>query len=356
MNLAQVIRRALLQCNVVKQDGTTPAIILEAELVAAAQECMDELFQIMKQADADWGLRTVDSRTTGGTAAFTFEGETYTPTSSLRTAVSTREYTLPPDFLRMKRIVCVTNGFQYIRFDHLSVADPVFTGIETGLDIAVGVSTPDIFYYDVIGRRTLHFANWPGQILDLEIMYEARQPTLWIYNGEATSVAGVTLDDATVATSAGTATRFLDSGLSTPCALFLTSDGASGHPIVMGTTAGVDFVSPLPRRVGAIGLGGPFPVASFTTDIELELTRTYPFATDASIGYMLCSAPEVMETHSALFVQWLRAYIYSKVGNDRGVKEALGRYENAKNQFRTDIQVRSTGPEFVEDFDFGGDI
>lgn len=248
MNLAQVIRRALIDCRLVRQDGTSSALFTEAELVSVAQDCFNELNMILKQSDADWNLKTLDSRTTGGSAAFTFEGETYTPTTSLRLATSTREYTLPPDFLRMKRIRAVSSDFQYIRFLHLDVDDPVFLGIESGVDLTTGTSTPDIFYYDIIGRRTLRFPNWPGREIDIEIMYEARQPTLFIYNGESSSVGSVTLDDATFATSAGTATRFLDSELSTPAHLFLESTGASTHPIVMGQTAGVDFISVAPRR------------------------------------------------------------------------------------------------------------
>ena len=100
-------------------------------------------------------------------------------------------------------------------------------------------------------------------------------------------------------------------------------------------------------------MAGPFPIASYTTDIELEMTRTYPYATDSALGYMLCSAPEQMETHTQVYVEYLKAYIFQVTGNLMGSQAAGGKYEKMLGQFRTDIQERSLGIETVEDFDFG---
>jgi hypothetical protein len=347
VNLAQVIRRALFQCNVVRQDGTTPALLTQAELVGAAQDCMNELTALLRELDANWGLQV----RTSDDAAFTFEGETYAPITSLTLAASTRSYTLPPDFLSMKRIKSLTTENQYIRFEQMDVDNPVFHAIEQYEDLTTGNTVPDVFYYSVIGRRTLRFANFPGAVIDIEIMYEARYPTLFVYDGETSNVASLANADATVTTSGGTASSFLNSGLSTPCAIYFNSTGGNGHPVILSGSAADNFISVQPRRVGATGIAGPWPIDSFTSNTELELAQTWPFTTDSSIGYLLCSSPEIMETHHQLFVDYLRMYIYEKIGSDRRAQAAQQRYERGKLQMKADMQQRATDPEFVEDFE-----
>jgi len=338
MNLAQTIRRALLQTNQVRQNGTSSAIFSQNEMVSATQDCLNELAALAKAADADWNLITRLSTD----SAFTFEGETYTPTTSMPTVATTRTYTLPPDFLRMKRIRCLTETYRDLVFTHMDVDNPLFAVLENDDNDNV----PDWLYYDVIDRRTLRFASRPGAVLDLEFMYEARYPFLYIYNGQASNVATVTIDDETVSTSGGTASAFLTERLSTPAEIMFASDASGNHPIVMSQTSTDLFLAP--GRV--TGVGQARQIASFTTATALEMSATWPFATDASIGYLICSAPELMETHPQLFIDYLRYYIYDRIGNKKA-GEALSKYEMGKRQFKSDIQVRATDLEFAEDFE-----
>jgi len=338
MNLAQVIRRALLQTSQVRQNGVSSALFTLAELVSAAQDCFNELTALLRASDADWNLTTRLSTD----AAFTFEGETYTPTTSMALTATGRTYTLPPDFIHMKRIRCITESYRDVEFRHLDVDNPTFAALEND-DTSVG---PDLMYYDIIGRRTLRFASRPGTALDVEFLYEARYPFLYVYNGTAGNTAGVTVDSVAVTTAGGTPPTFLTERLSTPAQIMFNSTGGTGHPIVMSQTSTDDFVV-----TGKIfGTGQGRHIASFTAATTLDLEATWPLPTDTSIGWLICSAPEIMETHSQLFIKYLKYYIYDKEGSPKA-RDAGREYEMAKAQFKADFGKRSVDLEFAEDFE-----
>ena len=346
MNLAQVIRRALLQCNIVRQDGTHPTLLSQDELVGAAQDCMNELTMLQLQSEGEWNVVKRDS---DEETSFNFETESYNTSTSLTLAASTREYTLPPDFWKMRRIRAIDTSQQYIPFRHLDLDDPLFVALERDENLTVGTRTLDPLYYTIYGRRTLRFATFPGAAFDIEIFYEGRPATLWLYDGESSNTAALTNGDATVTTSGGTATRWSDSELDVPAVIYFNSTGGTGQPVAMSTTSGSDFIQLGPRRVGSTGIQGPFQIASVTDDTNLEMSRTWAYDTDAAIGYMLCSAPELMETHHQLFVSYLSSYIFDRIGNTEAADRAYGRYEIRKGQLKSDIQRRSTDLEYVED-------
>lgn len=343
MNIAQIIRRALIETNQVLADGTSNPLITQNELLAAAQDCMKKMFFVLKHSDANWDVAILDSTD----SAFNFERSTYTATSSLVLAASTRDYTLPPDFFAMQYIRAISTAQQHIEFVYLDFDDPLFLKILRAEHLTTGSSTPDLFYYTIYGDRTLRFANFPGGAFDIEIGYQARTPFLWIYDGAGS--AAVTQDDATVTFSAGT---LAISGLTIPAEIMFNSTGAAAHPVTLSTDSTATFITVAPYEVGATGIQGPWPIDSFTDDTNLELQQTWPYSTDSSLGYILCAAPPMLRTHARVALDYLRWYIFDRVGSPKA-NEALQKHEQGMQEMTTDMSVRSSDPEFVEEYEYG---
>lgn len=137
------------------------------DLVNEAYESMQREFRLVHKK---WGLITLNT----SSAAFTLDGETYTPSTSLVHG-STNTVTLPPDFAELVRLKCTSNrSIRYfpaqIEQDHWIDSDQ--SGFDTATNLALsGDPQGLVFYYDVIGNRTLYFTPPTSGSFNLELDY-----------------------------------------------------------------------------------------------------------------------------------------------------------------------------------------
>jgi len=342
MNIALVIRQALIEAGVVRQDGTSSGIFDLADMVTWANDCQRLMEAEWRRSGKDYNL----IRRQSDDASFTFENETFAPSSFQLIAGSGdsptigRQFTLPPDLISLKRIRALSSNHRQVIFTPLDITHPTFRELENIND--PGGSE---IYWDVIGRRTLRLSHPIGATVEIELFYNARLPALYVHPGRATNVADVTIDSTTVNTSGGTVTAFLTDRLSLPAEIIFNSTGGDGHPIVMSQTSTDDFITGT-----RTGTGQARPIESFDDSNTLTLEATWPYATDTSIGYLIASAPQYLEDHYHLMVAYLKAKIRGRMMDKQGAAAGMGEFKQGVKEFQYDIAKRADDAEYVEDF------
>ena len=146
-------------------------------------------------------------------AAFTREGETYTPSTSLALAADASEITLPPDFAELSRIICTDN--RSIRFfpsqsereDWINLQQDSYDDLGNVQDHN-GV----VYYYDFVDARTLRLNPPLGAAIDIEIDYIPMRRPLYY------SSAGVITLTNSSTTLTGTNSTWTDDGITTEAA------------------------------------------------------------------------------------------------------------------------------------------
>lgn len=84
----------------------------------------------------------------------------------------TREYSLPLDFRDMEFIECLTPGYEDIKFTYLRQNNPRYQEARKGAT-ALGSGAPGQweFYYDILGNRTISFAQYTPNNLNVVLWY-----------------------------------------------------------------------------------------------------------------------------------------------------------------------------------------
>jgi hypothetical protein len=85
---------------------------------------------------------------------------------------TTREYSLPTKVREIRLIECTTSGYEHLKFEQRGMSDPDFvTARNYGTAQGAGSGTPltRIYYYAVLGRRTIMFAQYPEVALTIKI-------------------------------------------------------------------------------------------------------------------------------------------------------------------------------------------
>src|SRR3990172_11433604 len=324
MKIAFVIRRALIDAGVVRQNGTSSGRFTQADMLAWANDAQNLIEAAWRKSGKDYNLVTRES----DDGSFTFENTTYN-NSSYQLLSTTRTYTLPPDLITLKRIRAITSTYREYIFTPLDVNHPVFRSLEDA-DNPGGSEV----YWDVIGRRTLRISHPMPATCDIEVMYNARLPKLYIY-----TVSGIqaswTIDDATITIESGA--LFIDQRLTLPAEIIFNSALGDANPVTMSQTSTDDFVVPSART----GTNQGWPIDSFTDDVTLELAATMPLATETSIGWLVASAPQYLEDHSHLVIKYLVSKVKSEIGDTKGAQEAMAEFRAEMKAFDYDIARRA---------------
>lgn len=99
-------------------------------------------------------------------------------------STSTREYTLPRGFLRIRFVECVTTGFEYVNFIYRPMAHPDFIQqrkSSTAQGTANNLTTPfDSYVYTISGKNKLVLAAYPQAAFLLRIWFERQLPDIEI--------------------------------------------------------------------------------------------------------------------------------------------------------------------------------
>ena len=145
-------------------DESSASFWTDAQLERYINRAKDRVYQRVRALNADYF--TVSRTSNDGT--LTILGESYAA-SSFAIAIddTTRDYTLPPDFVEMKQIEVITSNYEDIRFVHRDLNHPEMRAL---LSITAG-QTPSEFVYDLIGERTMRVAPFSNTALALRLTY-----------------------------------------------------------------------------------------------------------------------------------------------------------------------------------------
>ena len=334
MNIAHIIRTALLEANVVSQNGITSALYTQAELLQWSQFAVWQIEKIIRDVRVDRYLRYLEA----DDSAFTWDGVTYTPATALLTAntVAGKSITLPPDFLYMKYVnAAVDSDRQTYTFQGVDTGTEAFRYVDRISSPAGGTT----ILYDIGSdgiNSYLRMAN-PPDAVKLQIVYVTRSRRMRLYS---TGTVAVTNADTAVV---GTSSLWTSERLYAPMELILNSSLAAATPVIVGQTSTDDFVNPaIPA----------FPVlVDPTSNTALTLAATYLGTTDPATGYLLAQAPAILNDHADVVVRYLVHKILAKVRHP-AAKDEYVLYKAEQKELREDVQVQSIELEFVEEEDW----
>lgn len=329
MNIAQILRLALLNAEAVNIDGTTHRFVTEAELLAWAQTGHNKLLAKLRQTHEDYGLVFRNSTD----SAFRWNGITYAP-SSFALTTSARTYTLPPDLVTLRRIRVITSGEEGRTFQHKDLATP------EALELARVESTETeegTILWDVVGERTLLLMRPPDVALDLEIGYIARPTLLRLYS---TGTVSTTQNDDGV--TGASSPNWVINELTAPLELMIAT--GSTAPKIVTQTASDPVVDPSALYS---------PVLSIDSDTALTLAGNWLPASVSTKAYLLASVPSVPPDWHWLLVRWVTAMIRWKASGSQAAE-----YPDCEMLIRGDMipdvsQRQTADADTVESFDPG---
>lgn len=316
MNAAQIIRLALENIDAINaSDSTTDAFYRQSALLAWATRGKDEVEKILRTAQSDYPLVTLQS----GDGAYRWCGEYYSP-SSLQITSTSKRLQLPPDLLVLKRVRCTTAGYEHVRFTERDLSTNDARTLEQ-----YDYPLTDEIVWDVVGERTLYLLNVLNATLDIELAYIARSGPLQLYT---TGTITFVQSDATIS---GASTEWVIDELRNNLELIVSDDATA--PKIVSQTSGGTWVDPSVRYS---------PVSSITSDTELELAGPWLNAGAAGRGYMLATVPAVPADHHDLIADYVakRAAIRAKDG--AAYKLAAAEFKEQVQAMKADIQDRQT--------------
>jgi hypothetical protein len=333
MNAAQICRRALLDANLVKIDGTTSPLITQIELMTWATEGKDKIEKVLRQAKEDYQLVVLQR----DDAAFRWAGQTYDPAANLRITggtTGTRFITLPPDLLELRNIRTVTTGEESRGWELRNLSDPEFVSKRNRIDTD---TTSGTLMCAIVGDRTLLLAQIPETTLDIEITYIARSAPMQIYTDGTISTSQSS------ATVTGTSTEWIVDELMHSMELIVSGDATA--PKVASQTAGGTFVDPSRFY---------YRVDTFSADGTLMLSAPWLPTGVSGRGYMLATVPHLsLYEHHHTISKWVQACAKAKVyGWDKFAEYAAPFFADM-GEITADIaQRQSHDPQYVEDMVF----
>lgn len=325
MNIAQVLRLALFDAEAVNLDGTTHRFLVEAEMLAWAQEGHHLLYAKLRQANQDYGLVTRQSTD----ADLRWHGITY-DCSTFGLTTTARTYTLPPDLIELRQIRAITSGEEDREFEFKDMADPL---VVSQIRRASDQTESGTIYYDVVGERTLRLAQPPDVAMDIEISYIARPRQLFLYS---TGTVSTTQNSASVP---GASSLWIINELAPPCELMIAAGSVA--PKIVSQTSTDPFVDPSALYS---------PVSSFGSDTALTLAGPYLPAAVSTKAYLLASVPSVPLEWQWVLVRWVVAMIRWKIAGSP--IDELPSFDTimAASMMPSVTQRQTADAEYVEDY------
>jgi len=143
-------------------DEATAAFWSDAQLNRFLSRSAHTIWAEVRKVKADYFL--INRASTDGSV--NIFGEAYA-TNLFQIIPGTREYTLPPDLVELKRIDTITSNYEYIQWFYRDLAHPDMRYLRTVTDN----QTPSGFLFDIIGERTLAIEPKSDTTLDIRIWY-----------------------------------------------------------------------------------------------------------------------------------------------------------------------------------------
>jgi len=282
-----------------------------------------------------WGIQTLTSTS----SAFTREGETYTPSTSLVTTSGQTTLSLPPDLGEIVRILCTSDTS--VRFAPAQFESQYWIDLEQGArntdgTFPAGTSSQGFTYhYDVIAERTLAITPPLVADLDLSIDYTPMKRPLYYTNTGTVTIAqsGTTI--------IGTGTAFVTDGV------FAANAGQRAEIITgLSTLAST-----------SLRLDRDYPtVATITSDTAATLNVAWTPATVTDSTFIIAMAPMAPRVYHRWIARLAAVYMLSKVNPELSDKYARQVMEKLSNTVAPTANRRQIQESPITDAEasFGG--
>lgn len=334
MNLIQIVRKARHGVDAILPGGTVSSQWSDEECVDLANTAYEEIYRHFRLARNKWGAVSVRQ----DDAAFTRDGETYTPVTALSfTGTATHspvQVTLPPDFAEMVRILCLNN--RTVRFLPAEMESYHWIDYEQrAFDLSGNsmlLNTPDglVFHYDIAGVRTLMINPPTTGTFTIQVDYIPLKRPLYYSLTGTVSQAGTALT--------GTGTTWITDNIFTRA----TENEAE---LISGLTAPTSIQDPL------ISMVKDYPkVSSLTSDTTatMQLSGTV----GAGANFIMAMVPALpRDTHrwiadymAALMLKKINPELAQKYGQDvverfdKSIRPAAGRRQGQESRITEDAE------------------
>jgi hypothetical protein len=315
MNVAQILRQSLSDVDAVNVDSTTDPFFTQTDLLAWANDGKEEMEKVVRRAHADHGLVILQSND----VAYTWGHETFDP-STLQLTAASKLVTLPPDCLILKRIRCITSGYEFTRFVISDLARDDFKSLEGYTnEFPLG----DVIYCSIVGERTLYLANMINATLDIELAFISRSLPMQIYSTGTVTI----LNGAAGVTGVGSA--WVASRLYSDLELIVSAD--ANAPKIVSQTTGGTWVDPSTFY---------YPINTPTGDGACTLLANWPTAGVAGVGHMLATIPPFPREQHHILTKYVAACCYGKQRDWGSRDKKMAEFTNALKDMKPDVQER----------------
>lgn len=238
----------------------------EAELNFLINEGQKELWKIIRRSRADYFIRIIRSTD----APLLIHGQVFNP-ASLRWQPNVGNYTLPPDFTRMKLMTDLSADRIRVIFGDIARNEFKVLMNETGGNVCRE------YVADILGLRSLIIRPFPIEQRDFEFIYERTLPILrdWV-TGTVTVANGNTT--ATFSASADIQNRL-----------------EVGDELIVGTAT----------QQAAVDPNVDYPqVLSIDSSTQVTLDRPYLGVDATAVMFRISSTPHIPRAHQDLLVTY----------------------------------------------------
>jgi hypothetical protein len=297
------------------------------ETLDILNEAYDEIFLRFRMARKKWGLQVVNQ----SDAAFTRDGETYTPSTSLLVSgagnVAPR-ISLPPDFGEMVRVLCTSN--RTVRFLPADMESFHWVDMEQGSFSTSGSSvlpsTPDglTFYWDVIDQRTMLVIPPTTQSFNISIEYiPMKRPMYYTAVGTVSVATGSP-------TVTGISTTFQASNI-------FSESTNQACELILGTNIAQD-------STGIVALSKDFPrVTSVDSDTQFTLKMNATASMNgANQQYILAMAPALPRIYHRWITRLASALMLTKVSPQLADQYSTAVYKRFEEFVQPTAHVRQS--------------
>jgi hypothetical protein len=291
-----------------------------SELLVDLNYAQQELWKSAKNLRQDFFLETMASNE----APVRIGGFVFNPTV-MKLQAGQSFLGLPPDLSEVKRIRCITPGFERVKFTQMDSSMEEFKAAFPLQGDSYGG-----FLFDVVGRGSLTIAPIPQTPLDIEVQYMRRLGRMKLYS------TGTVKRTAASATVVGTGTTW-------------AGNIKGGAQILFGTT-------------GALPTADPNEdydvIATIPTDTSLGMFLASAVTDAAGLKYYIADVPELELENDEILVAYAVSEGFAKGSspNLRKAKWWRDRYGDLLNGFKTSFAKRQLSDhEFVEEYLAGGE-
>lgn len=312
MNVLQIMRQARFEVDTIRAGNVHSGMWTDEEVLAMVNTAMDRTARLLRLAGSNILTKVLFSSDAGQDLI----SEIYSPTLNIRMQPGVRDYTLPPDFVRVASIrpIVTVPGFEGVRFRAASLDQDSWIDLKTipTADLPNADNSSMVYNYVVVGTRTLRIAPTPQDTFDIELCYHYRAPRLRYY-----SVGTVQRTSAAEGVS-GSGTAWLTYGLRPPGDLLV------GVTTTTGVTMDAYYAT----------------IDTIDTDTTLTLARASTVTDGVGQPYTIAMSPLLPEEHHTWLAQLVAALLLRKTDVDLSTKMQADLAQQLLDQVVPEITLR----------------